>query len=135
MTTQQRSTRHFIRFFSPGMIVANTKMVRVDGGRPDPETVEFPDGAYAFEIVEQDVVTDGDDEFLGASKSIGPVYYHPDSKIETLDEVRQNHPDETILISNMETNGYDRIVFSRDGHWAQFFDPDKAAILPARSPR
>jgi len=52
-----------------------------------------------------------------------PTYYLPHCKIETIEEVRKrNDPKESILLSNMECNGYDRIVRTTKGwQWTQPF--------------
>lgn len=117
----------FARFLSPGSFTAETWERPVDS--LDPAAVPFPDNAYAFTLHERVDVHDGPEVFTGKERQVGPTYYHPDSKVETLDEVRANPNATRILVSNMEINRWDRLIWTRWGNWPQPFDPANTQIV------
>lgn len=125
----ERVTKRWANFYFPGSFVANETERDVES--LDPHSVAWPDGAYAFALYERTDLHDGPDTYTGKAKRIGPLYYHPDSKVETLEEVERNHPGERILISNMRCNRWPAVVWSRYGGWPQPFDAAKACVLGA----
>jgi hypothetical protein len=120
---------YWLTFVSPGSFVANESSVMV-GALPDPQDVSFPESAYAFTMHRREDVIDGDKEYRGKAEQVGPTYYHSDSKIETLAEVRKNPRASRILVSNMECNRWPSIIWTRWGNWPQPYEPGKATILP-----
>jgi hypothetical protein len=122
-----KETVYYARFWSPGSFVAEdwTKPIST----PDPRKVEWPDRAYAFSIHKREDVVDGDKRYKGKPEQIGPLYYHPDSKVESLAEVRKNRKATDILISNMECNGWKQMVWTRWGNWPQPFEPERMEVL------
>lgn len=125
-------TVRYVRFLAPGSFVANdwTKEVRT----ADPTAIEWPENAYAFTMHERVDVVDGPEVFKGEVRQIGPMYYHPDSKIETQAEAALNKNSTSTLLSNMRCNGWDRIVWSRWGNWPQPFDATKAVVMAHNDP-
>lgn len=123
----RKETVVYVTFLSPGSIVAAQWTKDVES--LDPYAVDWPDRAYAFTMHTREDVVDGDTRYKGTPTRVGPVYYHPDSKVETLEEVRINPNAGSILISNMECNRWDRVVWSRWGNWPQPFEVEKAVVL------
>lgn len=123
----KKTTVLYARYLAPGSFVANEWTAPVDS--LDPRDVPWPDRAYAFTLHRREDVIDGDQTFTGKAEQIGPTYYHPDSKVESLDEVRGNPNATSILVSNMKMNGWTHIVWSRWGNWPQTFDPAKDEVI------
>lgn len=124
----ERKTVRFVRFFAPGSFVANDWTVNID--TLDPAAVKWPDNAYSFSLHERIDVLDGGETYTGAEKQIGPEYWHPDSRIETLSDIeRRNDPRDRILLTNMRCNGWNEVVRSRWGNWSQPFDPKTCKVL------
>lgn len=123
----RKELKRFVRYFSPGSFYANDWTENIDARAPN--SVPWPENAYAFTMHEREDVIDGQKIYKGDSKQIGPMYYHPDSKIETLDEVTRNPKASDILISNMRCNKWEHVVWSRWGNWPQPFDETKAVIV------
>jgi len=94
-----------------------------------PKDMKFPKNAYAFEIYEQENIVDGEKVFIGEAKRIGPMYYHPDSKIETLAQVKGNPNASKTLISNMECNKWDKVIWTRWNNWPQPYKKGRMKIL------
>lgn len=122
-----RITVRFARFLAPGSFVANEWTTPVES--LDPNAVAWPDNAYAFTLHERVDLHDGPELFKGAEKQIGPMYYHPDSKVKTLAEVKADPASTRILVSNMECNGWGSLIYSRWGNWPQPFDATKHRVL------
>lgn len=124
-----RITKRFVRFMAPGAFVAE------DWSRPvetlDPNAVQWPDNAYCFSLHERIDVMDGPEVFTGPAKKVGPTYFHPDSVVESLEQVRANPKATRTLIANMEGNRWSHIVWSRWGNWPQPFDPAQDVVLKA----
>lgn len=110
----RKHTKHWITFYAPGLFVGKgwekkcKKNIR-------PQDVEWPNNAYAFTLHKRIDVIEGTDRFKGEPSQIGPTYYHPDSRIETLDEVKRNPNATKILISNMESLHWSHIIWLRGG--------------------
>lgn len=129
-------TVNTLTFHFPGLVVGES--VSHESTMPiDPAKVEWPENAYAFSIGERIDVHDGSEVFKGEHRQIGPVYYHPDSVVQTVEDVEAGrglarNKKTDILLINMRGNGWDRVVWSRWGNWPQPYDPDKHQILMRR---
>lgn len=130
--TIETRVKFWATFYTPGSFVCNT--CTQDMREPDPHKVEWPPNAYAFTLnAREELIKDGK-VYLGEVLQVGPLYYHPDSKVESLEEARANPASTDILIQNMEINKWDYIVWSRWGNWPQPFDPNKDQILLHTAP-
>jgi hypothetical protein len=126
----ERVTVRYVRFLSPGSFCANEWTMPVESA--DPSAVVWPENAYAFTIHERVDMRDGAETFKGEAKQIGPVYYHPDSKVVTKEEIAaKGDPRDRILLSNMQCNGWPAVIESRWGNWPQPYEADKVRILSA----
>lgn len=125
----EKVTKRFVKFWRPGFMFAEDWSREVE--TLDPHAIEWPENAYAFTLHERTDVMDGDQTYVGKAEQIGPMYYHPDSKVETLDQAKSNPESTSTLIANMECNDWNAIVWSRWGNWPQPFDPSKACVLTA----
>ena len=114
-------------FFCPGSFFANTTTRELTS--LDPAAVTWPDNAYAFCLTHRVDMVDGADTYRGESKQIGPMYYHPASTVETLEQVKRNPKATPTLISNMEFNGWTHVVWTRWGNWPQPFRPGETVVL------
>ena len=124
------STEFIVVYFYAGTICANTSE-KLFNSREEITSAEWPNGVYAYKLYQQDIVQDTDTGKLyrgDRTEVDGKIHYHPDSKVETLEQVRHNPNATGILISNMECNGWDSIVWTRYGNWPQPFYTETMCI-------
>lgn len=121
-----KRTVYYVVFHAPGLIVGDTWEQEVTGD--DPRQVQWPPNAYCFDMYHRVDVIDGEDVYTGKPTKLGR-YYHRDSKVETLEQVRRNPNATSVLIQNMIGNGCSHIIWSRWGTWAQPYDPKEIEIL------
>jgi len=124
--SEDKMVRHFVTFCSPGTFVAEQTEKPIDSW--DVETAKVMAAAiterhnakpYGFRFSTRTRGPDDLDSKVAATS--GMHYLH--GKIETLAEIKaRRNPDERILISNMEGNGWDRVITSTKGwRWTQPF--------------
>ena len=116
---------HFVTFLSPGTFMAEdtTKPIEswdVKAAQKMAEAITERHNAipYAFYFTTR---TRSDNELDSKESKRSPTYYLPHCKVETLAEIKKrNDPKESILVSNMECNGYKRVVTTTKGwRWTQ----------------
>lgn len=116
--------QHYVTFYSPGTFVAETNAVKVETWDVD-EAVKMAAGImqrygarpYGFRFSTRSR-TEADLDAKETDRS--PMYYLGGS-IETVEDVRKRaDPKESILLGNMERNGYARIVRNANSYtWTQ----------------
>jgi hypothetical protein len=116
--------KHFVTFYSPGTFVAETTEKPIDSWDVDAavkmaETITERHNArpYGFRFT-----TRGREENDLDSKVVAKsCFYYLSGKIETIEDVRKRaDPDERILLSNMEGNGWKRVIHTTRGWlWTQ----------------
>jgi hypothetical protein len=125
-----KEKKYWITYWMPGSFTANTS-VKDCKELPLIAEVEWPENAYALTLHQREDAIDGEKVYKGESEQIGPMYYHPDSKVTTLEETKA-HPHTTkTLISNMECNGWDAVIWTRWGNWPQPFENGRHEIVRA----
>lgn len=111
---------HFVIFFSPGTFFAEQSQQSMDSWDVD-KAVEMSKGIkerhgatpYGFCFTTR---TRKDDE-LDSKETKRSGMYYLGGKVWTLEEIkRRADPKDSILISNMEANGYARVI-TNDNSW------------------
>jgi len=122
--------KNWVTFWSPGSFVANESTRDYDD-IINPYEVEFPDHAYAFRVFRREDIVEGDKTYKGDAVQQGVTYYHPDSKITTLAQVKAMSAEKRghALVSNMECNKWDSVIWTRWDNWPQPYDADSEQIL------
>lgn len=122
----KKETVHFARFYVPHLVSYETFDV---AGVTAPASVQWPDKAASVTFHKRTDIIDGERICRGEEIRKGLMYFHPDSKIESLEEVKKNPNATKILIDNMERNGCDRIIWSRWGNRPVPFNADSMAVM------
>ena len=124
---------HFVTFYSPGTMVAETTTKPIPSWDVDLAVAMSSDiqerhaaRPYGFRFSTRGR---NDDELDSKEIAKSPLYYIG-GKVETIDDVRRRgDPNERILLSNMECNGWDRIWSSTQGwKWTQPLRADDLVI-------
>jgi hypothetical protein len=116
--------KHFVKFYSPGTFVAETTEKTIDSW--DIETAKkmaakiterYNATPYAFKFTTRS----REDKDLDSHVTKTSPMYYLNCKVVTLAEIKKrNDPKDSILISNMEGNGWDKVVQSTKGwQWTQ----------------
>jgi len=129
MHDRSLSDEYALEFFYVASVVAHVSRVPVPSS-PEPESVQFPNGSYAFRIMHRKTVSIDEERLKTDWKNTGPIYYHPDSVLKTRDEIEHIPGNETLL-SNMKCSNWPAVVYTRYGNWPQPFDPERVVILSA----
>lgn len=117
-------TAHFVTFFSPGTFVAETTEKAIDSWDVEAAkkmaskiTERYGAHPYAFRFSTRGR---GDKDLDSKVTKTSPMYYIG-CRVVTLAEIKQrNDPKDSILVSNMECNHWDKIVQPIKGwQWSQ----------------
>lgn len=124
---------HFVTFYAPGTFVAESTTREIDSWDVE-KAMEMARGMkmrynaapYGFRFTTR---ARRDDELDSRQIDQSPFYFLG-GKVETIDEVRRrNDPKERILLSNMECNGYDRIIINTNSFkWTQPLEKDDIVL-------
>lgn len=107
-------TQHYVEFYSPGTFVSETTAKPVDAWDVEAAvrmasavTERYNATPYGFRFT-----TRGrEDDELDSRQIAKSPFYYLGGVVETLAEVKaKGDPSDRILISNMECNGWDRVI-------------------------
>lgn len=125
--------RHFVTFYSPGTFFAEQteKPIEswdVDTAKAMAEKITERHNAKPYGFRFSTRSRGPNDLDSKVTKTSGMHYLH--GKIETLAEIKaRRNPDDRILISNMEMNGWDRVITSTKGwRWSQPFTAEDVLV-------
>lgn len=125
--------QHYVTFYSPGTFFAETNTEKVDAWDVDAAIERarsvlhrYNAMPYGFRFTTRGR---GSDDLDAKEISQSPMYYLGGA-VETLAEVKaRDNPGDRILISNMDGNGYDRIITNNNSwKWTQPLRPDDVVL-------
>jgi hypothetical protein len=125
--------KNFVTFYSPGTFFAETSENPVEAwdlekAKEMARSIKERHGAtpYGFRFITRGRT----DKDLDSKEIAHSPMYYLGGKVETLAEVKARATDkDRILISNMECNGYDRIITSTTGYkWSQALGKDDVVL-------
>jgi len=129
--------QHFVTFLSPGTFMAEDSTKPIDSWdieqakkMAESITERYNAIPYCFYFTTRER---GEKDLDSHETKRSGNYYLPHCKVETLAEVKKrNDPKERILLSNMEGNGYKKVVTTTKGwKWTQPFE-EKDVLLEAQ---
>jgi hypothetical protein len=125
--------RHFVQFFSPGTLVAERTTKPIDSWNTE-KAVEMSKEIkerynalpYGFCFITRERKPG---ELDSSEVKRSPMYYLG-GKILTLEEIKaRNDPKDKILISNMEGNGWNKVVENNNSwKWVQPLEKDDIVL-------
>lgn len=112
--------KHYVKFSFPGAFFTEHAIQEV--AERNSQLITVPEGAFAYRFFDRtEEVVDGE-TLLGKEKNYSPITYF--GTAYTLEEVKTQFPECTTLISNMEYNGWNRVVKTRRGNWQPLEEGD-----------
>lgn len=107
----------FMQKFYPGITFPETCDIDItEGGLP-----EFVDnGCYAYRLFKRTMSGVDGEVLMGDKRDYSGVVFLG-AKTYTLDDIKHEFPHEKILISNMECNGWNLVVKTRQGQFVNFY--------------
>ena len=126
-------TKHFVEFLSPGTFLAETSerpiaSCNVDEAKRMVRSIKERYGAtpYGFRFLTRSRGAKDLDSKIVKRSGV----YFLGGKIETQDDIRRRgDPKEAILLSNMECNGWEKVVTnSNSWKWTQLLGPDDVVL-------
>lgn len=125
--------KHFVRFLSAGTFVAEETVMPIEKWDVD-QAIEMAKGIterygakpYGFQFITRGRT----DEELDSKVINRSGIYYINGTVETLNQVKaKGNPDDRILISNMESNGWDKIVTTYNPYkWVQPFNEEDSVV-------
>ena len=103
----------YVEILYPGAFVSGTEVRPVDSR--DPAKFQAPEGCFGYRFFDREEVVSGDEVLAGKPKNYSETHYF--GKAMTVDEVKSEVPNSRILVSNMQENGWDRVVKTRCGNF------------------
>lgn len=115
----------YIEFVYPGIFFNESSTKQVQSR--DTTRVEVPDGAFGFrffDILEATVKANGKAVKLTSARvNESPMHYYG-GRIYTRAEVVREVPNNRKLLSNMDGNGWDKVIKTRTGNFQPFEKTD-----------
>ncbi|MEK6952449.1 MAG: hypothetical protein AABX29_05520 [Nanoarchaeota archaeon] len=113
-------TKQYVKFLYPGAFFPESGVREV----PNREaSVEAPKGCFGYKFFERQETKAEDGEVLfGRPRNYSGTHYF--GKVKTLDDIKREMPNQRTLISNMEENGWDKVVQTRRGNYEPFTEQD-----------
>ena len=112
--------KHYVQFLYPGTLFLGTLAKEVSSRDLE---VEAPKECFGYRFFDrQESVAKDGEVLIGGAKNYSGTHYF--GKLMTLGDVKREVPNSNILVSNMEVNGYDRVVRTRKGNFQTFTDED-----------
>ena len=124
--------KHFVTFYRPGTFVAETVVREVDGWNLDEARNAYDNlddfmrtNCYGFQFFTKGRA---DDE-LDSKVTDRSAMYYLGGKVETYEDVQSRTNGYSTLLSNMKSNGYDRVITNVPSGWTQPLRDDDV-VLP-----
>lgn len=115
-------TKTYVEIFYPGSFFPETKVQEVKDRTP----IDLPNGAFAFSFFDREETKINGEVLYGKEKNRSGRFYA--GELFTLEEVKEKFPENRILISNLENNGYDRVVKTIRGNFQPFTSNDTMLV-------
>ena len=104
----------YIEYLMPGLLFAESSVVPAPSG--------VPDCAVGWRTFTRTEIQQGGEVLKGERRDVSSWTYR--GREMTMEDVEREMPDSRILISNMQGNGWDRVVRIVNGHVYPLLDDD-----------
>jgi len=115
-------TKTYVEVMYPGILFSESDIQEVDYRDPDAIAKKYKN-AFGFRFFDQErtqVKVGSKTQTVSGERKNESKFYYPGGKTFTTAEVKKLKGDHEILISNMEGNGYAKVVRTRMGNFQPF---------------
>jgi len=113
-------TKHFVKFFTPGLIHSTTYAREIENRETSFDIFEE---VYAYQFYDIEEVIINGETLKGEPKNHSPMYYYGEEW--DLNDAIKNTGHDSTLVRNMKDNEWNRVVSTPCGCCYQLFDGDK----------
>jgi len=117
-------TKHYIKFLHPGSFWPEETIIEIEDRSKIPEV---PKTAFAYEFFDMEETELDGEKLYGNRKNKSARTYL--GEVLTYEQVEKSVPDSRILLSNMKSNGWEKIVKTRMGNFQPLEEGDTVIIL------
>jgi hypothetical protein len=123
MTTEVTGeTKTYVEVMYPGILFSESSVEEVDYRDPYAVAKKYKN-AFGFRFFDQErteVKVGSKKQTVSGERKNESKFYYPDGETYTVADVKKLKGDHSILISNMEGNGYKKVVRTRMGNFQPF---------------
>jgi uncharacterized protein (UPF0128 family) len=113
-------TKHYVEFYYPGSFFPETSVKEIKSRK---EKIETPKGCYGYMFFDQEEIESNGETLIGKPKNKSGMTYF--GKKYSIEDLKREFPENRILISNIEGNGYKFAVKTIRGNWQPVDKKDK----------
>jgi hypothetical protein len=113
------ATNTFVEILYPGSFMPEESVHKVKERDPERIAKSYPK-AFCFEfydVVQNRITVDGEEQTVSGKRKNKSGRYYPGATVFTTEDLKKLPEDFSILISNMECNGWTRVVRTRRGNF------------------
>ena len=115
--------KHYVEFLYPGLFCSEASVEEI--AERDVNKVELPDNCFGFCFFDRTVTVIDGQTLTGDRKNVSGWYYQGETMtLEQVKAVFGNDSNYRILISNMESNGYNAVVRTKFDQFMPLEDND-----------
>lgn len=122
--SQKIHTKHYIKLFYPGAFFSDTAIQEIESR----EKFEIPKNVYAYQFFDKEEFEVNGEAFTSKEKNFSPTYYFG-VELE-LSAVINKYGKQSIVVQNMECNGWDKVIETEFGQCFPLNEKD--IVLPKR---
>lgn len=116
-------TKTYVEIMYPGTLFSESEIKEVNSGRDPYAVAHEHKNAFGFRFFDQErtqVKVGSKTQVVSGERKNDSKFYYPGGQTFTVEEVKRLKGDHEILISNMEGNGYKKVVRTRRGNFQPF---------------
>jgi len=115
---------HYVEFFYPGTMFSESSILKVKNRQS--RNIKLPKNCFAFNFFDREETNSAKTKRLLMGKKYNySKSYYIDGTIYTLNQVKKRVPNAKILIRNMQSNKWNKVIKTRFGQFQPFKKGDK----------
>ena len=108
---------NYVEYLCVGSFFSESVIKKIDSKDINLARASMPNGGFGFRFFEKEEQMIDGEQLTGKPKNYSKWFYIGEKL--SLNDVKYKYPDKTILISNMEMNGWSHVVKTKFGQFMQ----------------